>query len=101
MQVKLGFGTHLSRQVPTTKGLKQGCVLAPILFNLYMADLTPALDSCNCHAPRLGRTPLSSFLYADDVVLVSHTQVGLQHLLDELYRYVKENLLEVVGKGPW
>lgn len=54
LQVKLGNGTLLLRRIPTEKGLKQGCVLAPTLFNLYIADLVPFPNSCNSHAPKLG-----------------------------------------------
>lgn len=52
IQIKLGDGSLLSTQITTNKGLKQGCVLAPTLFNLFLGDLIPMLNSCNSHAPK-------------------------------------------------
>ncbi|KAJ1124523.1 hypothetical protein NDU88_002974, partial [Pleurodeles waltl] len=53
VKVKLGEGSHLSRAVKTTVGVKQGCVLAPTLFNLYIADLPVKLNGHSSHSPSL------------------------------------------------
>lgn len=79
----------------TTSGLKQGCVLAPTLFNLFMANLSVLLNECNSHAPKLGGCQLSNLLYADDLVLISRTPICLLRLLDITSQYSETNRLSI------
>jgi len=37
--VTVRTGKGLSRSFKTTKGVRQGCVMSPLLFNMYMAEL--------------------------------------------------------------
>jgi hypothetical protein len=53
-------------------GLKQGCVLSPLLFNLYLDDLArkiQALGKC----VDIGDGNPVNMLYADDIVLLADT----------------------------
>ena len=92
---KIGDGRHLSRKIPPTIGLKQGCVLAPLLFNLYISDLSEALDEVSSHAPSLRNQTVSNLLYADDLLLLAQTPIGLQRMLTRLASYTAENRLEI------
>jgi len=47
-------------------GVKQGCVLSPTLFNLYLHDLPSKFDS-SCEPVKLGNTKLSCLMLADDI----------------------------------
>lgn len=76
----------------TTKELKQGCVFAPTLFNLFLSDLSAELDNCNHHAPNLGGLTLSNLLYADDLIL---NPVGLQHLINATSSFSDKNGLTI------
>ena len=64
-------------------GLKQGCALSSILFNLYINDLLQRLNELNVGIDIEGQK-LSVLAYADDVVLLAETESDLQVLLDEL-----------------
>lgn len=67
----------LSDKIPITKEVCQGCILALLLFNLFLADLSPYLTHCEKFAPILNHTPLLILLYADDAVLLSISRTGL------------------------
>lgn len=90
-RVRLGNGPRLSRKINTSQGLKQGCVLAPCLFNLFLSDLTEALDNELADSPKLADKPISNLLYADNVVLLSQTRIGLQRLINKTIMYSIEN----------
>lgn len=76
-------------------GVKQGCVLSPLLFNLFLRDLPEALSSEECKAPTLWNRPLSCLQFADDVVILSETAEGLQSSLKNLEIYCNHWNLEI------
>ena len=60
-------------------GLRQGCVLSPLLFIVYMnwIDKYSQADEC----ATIGNCKISRLLFADDLVLLSSTESGLQRAL--------------------
>ena len=84
---------NLTPKIITNKGVKQGCVLAPFLFNLFLNDLVPTLSSIYGHCPKLGQLHLPALLYADDSVLLSCSSIGLKRLLYGCLEYCKVNKL--------
>ena len=66
----------------------QGCNLSPTLFNIFVNDV-PNLFANSCTPVKLGDTDLNFLLYADDLVLLSESQVGLQNCLTKLKSYTK------------
>ena len=71
-----------------TKGLKQGCNLSPNLFNLFIDDITRCFND-KCEPAKLISKNINCLLYADDLVLISESPVGLQNCLNKLYDYSK------------
>lgn len=71
-------------------GVKQGCPISPILFNLSTELLIRSvLSKCdeNSDIPyRIHNQPISILAYADDSVLISRTKEGLQDILDVVSR---------------
>ena len=51
-------------------GVKQGGIISPILFNVYMNDLRIALNN-SCIEGNLGDAFLNHLCYADDTYLIS------------------------------
>ena len=66
-------------------GLRQGCNLSPHLFNLYVDDLAKALKEIRNFPVMLNGETIPCLLYADDMLLLSSSQMGLQCSLDLLY----------------
>ena len=55
-------------------GVKQGCMLSPTLFNLYLSYLSEALNAKNLNDVELNELPLSCMLYADGLVIFSKSK---------------------------
>ncbi len=70
-------------------GVKQGCTLSPSLFNLYVNDLPEIFDT-QCDPVTLNTTSLNCLMYADDLILLSGTENGLQKCLDRLELYCSQ-----------
>ena len=74
---------HMTEWFSVNSGLKQGCVLSPMLFNVFINSLVTdikALDiGINSDGEKVG-----ILLYADDIVLIAENESDLQLLLDVL-----------------
>ena len=94
---KIKFRNGLSQSINSERGVKQGDVLSPLLFNFYIDDLTDALHakSCITDPVLVGDTSLNILLYADDLVLISESRSGLQSCLDILSDYCLSWKLQV------
>ena len=80
--------------ISSNLGLKQGCPLSPMLFNLYIDDVMNIFDE-QCDPVPVLDTFLSHFLYADDLVLLSQSRAGLQRCLDKLHQFSSKKRLSV------
>ena len=62
-------------------GVRQGCVMSPILFSLFVNGLAREIKAVG-KGVQVGRQKVQLLLYADDIVLISDTQKDLQSMLD-------------------
>ena len=79
--------TETTDPVPILSGVKQGCPLSAILFNLCIEVIIRAIKIKAAPLPRNQtlhhyETLLSCLAYADDLVLIARTKEALQSLLD-------------------
>ena len=93
--IKLPYG--LTDFVSSSTGLKQGCVLSPLLFNLYVNDLSLCFGR-NHDPVTIGKYMTNVLIYADDLVLMSVSKEGLQKCLDDLQVYCNKWKLKVNTK---
>jgi len=70
-------------------GLRQGCLLSPLLFNLYINDLVLSIKS-SCHGIPIGGENVSLLMYADDLVLIARNENDLQKMLIKLYEWCEQ-----------
>ena len=85
-----GTGSHLSViHSSVSNGVRQGGVLSPLLFNLYIDDLSKKLNNCY-----LGCTVndilINHLIYADDLVLLAPSAHALQLLVEQ---YLQVNMI--------
>ena len=67
-------------------GLKQGCVLSTLLFNLFIHDIKTIIYE-SCDSVQIHTNQINHLLYADDLILISSTAEGLQNCLNQLSDY--------------
>ena len=87
----------LTNPFPVNQGVKQGCVLSPLLFILFIDELPYQLEVANINPPRIGidNIPIPALLFADDLVILSESQKGLQKGLEELELFCDKKILKV------
>ena len=67
--------------------LKQGCLLNPTLFSLFVNELAHDMTSSGRHGVQFSPNDIEYFimLFADDIILMSATIAGLQNQLNVLH----------------
>ena len=89
---------NISEMFPCINGLREGDILSPILFSLYVNDLKSFLQHNACEGINVqyeNANDVTCFLqilllmYADDTVLFATTKPRLQHSLNMYAKYCK------------
>ena len=75
-----------TRPVFLQRGLRQGCSLSPILFNIYVSDIGNDITTSD-KGFMVGSVMVNGLFFADDLVLVAGTREGLLDLLEIVYMH--------------
>ena len=87
------MGNDVSEWFPVNVGLRQGCVMSPWLFNVYMVLVVRELNvrvlgkGLELLSVNGGRFEINQLLFADDTALVADSEDKLCRLVSE---YAKE-----------
>ena len=86
------WGSVLSPPFHSCNGLRQGGILSPIYFNVYMDDLSTDLSNLNtgCY---VNDVCFNHLFYADDTVLAAPSPAALQQLISTCEQYAANNEL--------
>ena len=86
----IGWGSTFSEFLNMKNGIRQGSILSPHLFNIYVDKLNCDLNDSGigCH---IAGQPMNNFSYADDLVIVAPSASALNDLLKSCDRFAKEH----------
>ena len=89
-KMAIRWGSIISDCFYVSNGVRQGGILSPYLFSLYMDDLSTKLQKhyAGC---KIANMIINHLFYADDLVLLCPSQRGLQELLETCERYAAEH----------
>ena len=78
------------------RGVRQGCILSPLLFNLNTNEFPSSITTDFSDPIFLpDGTKINCLLYADDLVLLSKSKQGLQHCLNTLSTFCEKWTMNV------
>lgn len=84
-----------TEEVKILRGVRQGCILSPLIFNLYSeAIFQEALEHIEAGILLNGEL-INNFRYADDTVIFASTAHGLQLLMNQVAETSRKYGLEV------
>ena len=86
------WGSTSTSSFHLLSGVKQGGILSPTLFNVYMDQLSIRLNRSGIGGD-IGGHLINHLCYADDLCLISLSSAGVQSLLDICNSYAIEHVL--------
>ena len=95
-KLQVRWGSSMSSQFTACNGVKQGAILSPILFSIYMDGLFEQLEKSDmgCH---MGNHYTGCIGYADDLTLLIPTRSGIKVLIDICEKYAHEYCVSFNG----
>ena len=84
------WGSCISRYFYVSNGVRQGGILSPKLYSVYIDDLSDYLvkSQIGCHIDSLC---VNHVMYADDICLMAPSPAALQKLINNCYDYSRQN----------
>lgn len=80
-EVRLPCGSE-TEEFSIKKGVRQGCILSPMLFNLYVERAFQEALATSTLGIKVNGIPINNIRYADDTVILADTADDLQSLLN-------------------
>ena len=92
--VKVSFNGEHSKEWKITCGVRQGGILSPLLFNVYIDSILNKIskEKIGC---QIGIQKSNIIAYADDIVIMAPSMTGLKYLIDVLDEEVNRIKLKI------
>ena len=71
-------------------GVRQGCNLSPLLFNIFVNDILKQFDSDKCFPVNVQGKLINCLMYADDLLILSENEQSLSKSLQRLGKYTEK-----------
>lgn len=81
---KVKTSAGISEDFIILKDVRQGCIISPLLFNIYIEQIIKESIAQNHHGVKINNRIVNNLKYADDLVLSSSSLAGLKDLLQKL-----------------
>jgi len=89
---RISWAGGMSDYFNALNGVKQGGVISPILFGIYIDDLLVSLSQLGVGCYVAGNF-VGAIVYTDDIVLISPTPLGMRKLLFFYVIHMQMNLI--------
>ncbi len=83
-KLRVKLPTVITEPSPLHKGIMPCDTLSPYLFNLYLNGVHGLFNDMDVTPTNLTEQLISSFVYADELLIISKTHYGLQTSLNKL-----------------
>ena len=84
VQVSCLLNSHLREFFKRTVGVRQGCLLSPVLFNLFLEQIMQEALHGHHTFISIGGRPICNLRFADDIDLMDGSNGELQDLTNKL-----------------
>ncbi len=93
------IGDSITPSFIANRGVKQGCILSPTLFNIFLSDIQAIVEADACDPVQIDKNlSIGCIIWADDILLMSRTEAGLRGMLSALKDYTEKNGMTINTK---
>jgi exonuclease III len=96
-RVIVRVGNKESKEIELGRGVRQGCCLSPILFNIYLEEMIREIEM-KMKGVKIGGRKVSCVRFADDMAVLAEDQKGLEISIKMLEEACKAYGMKVNAK---
>lgn len=84
------IGNEISEEMEIKRGVRQGCILSPLLFNAYSEEIIQEALVNETVGIRVNGVLINNIRYADDTVIIADKLDDLQRVMNRILRHSGE-----------